>query len=114
MTREQNQQMEAAILRCVSKYVFLEISQYPYEKHKSICVRVSLEWSYKSEGLQLYSKETPTQAFFSCEYFKNFKNSFFVGQFRWLPLSKRKSIFLHLIRNAPEKIERCIRLLKII
>ena len=43
MTREQNQQMEAAILRCVSKYVFLEISQYPYEKHKSICVRVSLE-----------------------------------------------------------------------
>ena len=27
----------------VCQNVFLEISQYPYENHKSICVRVSLE-----------------------------------------------------------------------
>ena len=94
MTREWNQQTEAAILRCSSKYVFLKISQYPHEKHENICVRVFLEWSYRAEGLQLYTKETPNTGVFSCEYFKNFKNTFFIGHLRWLLLSKRKNIFL--------------------
>ena len=76
MTRERNQQTEAAILRCSSKCVFLKISQHPHEKHENICVRVSLECSCRAEGLQLYSKETPTQLFFPVNISKILRTPF--------------------------------------
>ena len=76
MTHEQNQQTEAAILKCLSKYVFLKILQYPHEKHENICVAVSLEWSCRAGGLQLYSNETPTQVFFPVNISKILRTPF--------------------------------------
>ena len=40
---------------------------------------------WRSKGLQLYWKETPTQVF-SCEYCQIFTNSFFIERLRWLLL----------------------------
>ena len=46
------------------------------KKNKILSVQVK-EKSYNSpEGLQLYPRDTPTQVF-SCEYSKNFRDSFF-------------------------------------
>ena len=64
---------EAAVHRCSSKQVFLEILLYSQEK---ICDGVSFQQSCKSCGLQLYLKETSAQVF-SYEYFEIFTNSFF-------------------------------------
>ena len=41
-----------------------------------MCWSLFLKNLYRPSGLQLHEKETPTQVF-SCEYGKNFKNSFF-------------------------------------
>ena len=61
---------EAAVNRCSSKYVFLNILQVSQE---NTFVGMSVN---KVAGLQLYQKETSTQLF-SCEICKIFKNTFF-------------------------------------
>ena len=44
------------------------------------------------EGLQLFSKETPTQLF-SCEYYQIFKDTFFIEHLRrFLLIVERKTV----------------------
>ena len=76
-------QYQSYAVKCSSKWVFLEISQYSQE---NICAEAPL---INLQALRpLYLKETPTQVF-SCEYCKTFTNTnrFFTEHLRWLLLS---------------------------
>ena len=60
---------------------------------KNTCAEVSLQKSCKSEGVHHYKKETPTQVF-SCEYCKDFKNTFFYRTYPVAASGKRIKIKL--------------------
>ena len=85
--------------------MFLKISQYPHEKHENICVRVSLEWSFRAESLQLYSKETPTQVFFLVNVSKILKTPFY-STFPVAASEQTKNHFLPLDQIRPKKIRK--------
>ena len=54
----------------------------------------------KSSGLQLFEKEALTQVF-SCEYYKFFKNTFFIVHFRWLLLNRVWCLSFYLLYIKP-------------
>ena len=66
--------------RCSIKNVFLDISQNSQE---NACVGFSFLKSCRSQACNLIKKETPTQVYF-CEFFKIFKNTFFIEHLQWL------------------------------
>ena len=50
---------------------------------RNVQKKTSINVGVNVEGMQLYSKETPTQMFF-CEYSEIFKNSFFIEHLQLL------------------------------
>ena len=103
------------------KKVFFKISQHSLEN-----LGVGASFFKKVGGLacNFIKTETPTQVF-SCEFSKNFKNTFFMKHLRWLPLKvqmdssateiqKRNTANIYLLednnRNLRKRCELCSKL----
>ena len=66
------------------KKVFLKILQNSQE---NVCVRVSFLVKFQAYGLCNYIKKEPLELVFFCEFYKIFKNTFFIEHLRTTALS---------------------------
>ena len=105
---------EEAVCRIFSKWVFLKYPQKFRNTHRKIPMLESLLIKVVDLKLCNFTKKSLQYRYFPVDIAKFSRKHFFREHFRWLLLSKRKSISLsQLVRSIENNLHRCAEAMRL-